>query len=762
MKFCSWYRLIILATLLILSSCSSVKFVQEGEFLLDKVEVKSDSKRLKPADLEPYLRQKPNLRVFGLYTMQLHIYALSGRDSTKRINRFIRKVGEPPVIFDRDETARSLTEIRKVAQNRGFLNAEVDTTIHYKNRRAKITYSLQSGLPYRIANYALEISNPEMDSILQATNATSLLRPTSLLDMDQLEQERQRITTTLRRKGYYSLNRDHFAYFADSAKHNKSVDLILRNRENGVATTQVYRTYRIGRVTIDLSFDPALQQEEADVAKLDTLHFQDYRIIYRSDDRWLRPQHLANACMFTSGQLYNEALVNETYAAFSRMAIIRFVNIQFEQSPVDEDFIDATLYLSKGRSQGFSVELEGTNSAGDFGAAVALSYKHGNLFRGGETLTLKGRTAYEQLTGGGINNNYMELGSEAGITFPRFLFPFLKQDFRKRVRANTEFSFQFNYQSRPEYSRVVSGVVWRYKWMVKEMHRHTLDFVDLSYTYLPYMSEEFRQQLDEQELNPVLRNSYENNFIMRTGYSYYRSNNTQKNKTRTIRYTLRGGVESAGNSLAAISSIFNLPKTNGGYELLGIRFAQYTKGDIEYAMNYRIDRRNNFVWRAGLGIAYPYGNLKVIPFEKRYFSGGANSVRAWGIRSLGPGRYAKSGSGIDFINQSGDLKIDLNVEYRSYLFWKLHAAFFIDAGNIWTLREYESQPGGLFRIDQFYKELALGYGVGMRLDFDYFVLRLDLGVKAYDPSLTGREAWRFIQPRISQDFTLNFAVGYPF
>jgi len=249
---------------------------------------------------------------------------------------------------------------------------------------------------------------------------------------------------------------------------------------------------------------------------------------------------------------------------------------------------------------------------------------------------------------------------------------------------------------------------------------------------------------------------------MRTGYTYYLSNNTQKNKNRPIRYTLRAGIESAGNSLAAISSLLNLPKNDGGYEVLGIRFAQYVKLDAEYAMNYRIDQRNNFVWRAGVGVAYPYGNLTVIPFENRYFSGGANSVRAWGIRSLGPGRYAKGGSGIDFINQSGDIKLDLNVEYRSYLFWKLHAAFFIDAGNIWTIREYDNQPGGQFQIDQFYKEIALGYGVGLRLDFDYFVLRLDLGVKAYDPSMSGRDSWRIIQPRLNQDFTLNFAVGYPF
>ncbi|MGL4410592.1 MAG: BamA/TamA family outer membrane protein [Bacteroidales bacterium] len=752
----------VLVILLIMSSCSTVKFVKEGEYLLDRVEVKSDTKRLKPADLEAYVRQKPNLRVFGLYNMQLQIYNLSGRDSTKRINKFIRKVGEAPVIYSPEESSRTLNELRKVAQNRGYLHAVVDTTVQYKKRKVKLVYDVKSGVPYRISDYEIDISNHSMDSIIVESDKPSLIRPSHILDMDLMEKERQRVTSILRNNGYYAINRDHFSYFADSTMGGNIIDLTLKNRITSVDTSSIYRAYRIGDITIDLSFDPALQQNVDIENKLDTLHYKGYKIIYREGEQWLRPQHLTNACMLTKGDIYKEETVNETYVAFSRISIIRFININFEPSTDEDGVVNVSIKLSKGKSQGFAVELEGTNSAGDLGAAVSLSYKHSNLFRGGESFVIKGRSAYEQLTGGGLNNNYMELGAETAITFPRFLFPFLKHDFRKKVRANTEFSFEFNYQNRPEYSRVVSGIVWRYKWTMKEIHRHTLDFVDLSYTYLPSMSDEFREQLDQQELNPVLRNSYENNFIMRTGYTYYLSNNTQKNKNRPIRYTLRAGIESAGNSLAAISSLLNLPKNDGGYEVLGIRFAQYVKLDAEYAMNYRIDQRNNFVWRAGVGVAYPYGNLTVIPFENRYFSGGANSVRAWGIRSLGPGRYAKGGSGIDFINQSGDIKLDLNVEYRSYLFWKLHAAFFIDAGNIWTIREYDNQPGGQFQIDQFYKEIALGYGVGLRLDFDYFVLRLDLGVKAYDPSMSGRDSWRIIQPRLNQDFTLNFAVGYPF
>lgn len=745
----------------LLVSCSSTKFVGDDEYLLNRVQVVSDTKKLKPAELEPYIKQKPNQRVFGIYQMPLHLYSLSGwKDHS--LNKFIRKVGESPVIYDPQLVAKSIDELKKVADNKGYLFAKIDTIVNYKKKKADITYLIKGGIPLRISSYEREFKDVVMDSVVIAAQIKEGIKPGMILDNGALEEERMKITNSLRNRGYFGVNKDLFSFHADTTNSSQSIYLRLKDQGRTEKTESIYRRYTIRKVLIDTAFDPMVSEDVSMQLEMDTIRYKSLQIIGNNNDRWIKPVYLSDACFIQPGMFYSEALVNATYAAFSRLPVIRFVNIRFEPVAEDSDRLDCFISLSKSKSQGFSVELDGTNSAGDLGAALGFTYKHSNLFKGSEVLSLKVRGAYEQLSGSSITDNYTEYGGEATIGFPRFLFPVLRSNFKKKLKATTEFGFQYNYQHRPEYERVIAGTSWRYKWAVGEMHRHSFDFIDFSYTYLPWMSEEFRDEMDKSEMNPVLRYSYENHFIMRMGYTYYRSNTHQKNTTTPIRYSFRGGLESAGNFLNAISSLMKAKKVDGGYELLGIRYAQYVKGDVDYAMTYRIDKRNYIAWHVGFGIAYPYGNLTVIPYEKRYFSGGANSVRAWGVRTLGPGRYVNSSSGIDFMNQSGDIKLDLNLEYRSYLFWKLHGALFVDAGNIWTIRKYENQPGGQFRFDEFYKEIALGYGVGVRADFDYFVLRLDLGIKAYDPALVGKEAWRFVRPRIDQDFTLNFAVGYPF
>lgn len=756
-------RIYIVSVLLlpVLASCSSTKFVGKDEYLLNRVQVVSDTKKLKPAELEAYVKQKPNQRVFGLFKMPLHLYSLSGRNNN-RLNRFVRKVGEAPVIYDPQLVAKSMVELEKVAENKGYLHAQVDTIVSYKKKKADLTYIVKGGAPLIINTFEREIKDKEIDSVLIDAKIKYAVKPGMILDNGMLEEERMKITNQLRNNGYFGVNKDLFSFFADTTNSGSHLDLLLKDQGRTEKTESAYLRYRIKNILVDTGFDPMLSEDASSQIKMDTINYKGLEIVENSKDRWLKPSYISEACFIQPGEIYSEALVNATYSAFSRLPIIRFVNIRFELASEGSDELNCIISLSKSKSQGFSVELEGTNSAGDLGAALGFTYKHSNLFKGSEVLSLKVRGAYEQLSGSSITDNYIEYGGEASIGFPRFLFPFLHSNFRKKLKATTEFAFQYNYQHRPEYERVIAGTAWRYKWTVGERHRHTFDFIDFSYTYLPWMSEDFRNEMDQSGMNPVLRYSYENHFILRMGYTYYRSNNNQKNKTYPIRYTFRGGLESAGNMLYALSSLTKAKKVNGGYELLGIRYAQYVKGDIDYALTYRIDKRNYIAWHVGFGIAYPYGNLTVIPYEKRYFAGGANSVRAWGVRTLGPGRYANNSTGIDFMNQSGDIKLDLNVEYRSYLFWKLHGALFVDAGNIWTIRKYENQPGGQFQFNQFYKEIALGYGIGLRADFDYFVLRLDLGIKAYDPAMHGKEAWRFLHPKLDQDFTLNFAVGYPF
>ena len=317
---------------------------------------------------------------------------------------------------------------------------------------------------------------------------------------------------------------------------------------------------------------------------------------------------------------------------------------------------------------------------------------------------------------------------------------------------------------RPEFSRTVASASWSYKWTQRQRAQHRIDLIDIGYLYLPWISNKFREDYINKGQNHIFEYNYKNRLIARMGYSYNfnsAGNSLVNNTISSNSYSIRANIESAGNILYAFSKATGIRKNDDNeYAILGIPYAQYLKGDFDFATNIRIDHRNSLAFHAGFGIAVPYGNAKTIPFEKQYFSGGANSVRGWSVRDLGPGSFPGDGN---FLNQSGDIKLDASIEYRSKLFWKFQGAVFVDAGNIWTIRDYANQPGGVFKFNEFYKQIAVAYGIGLRLDLDFFVLRFDGGMKAINPAYeTQKDHWPIIHPKFSRDFAFHFAVGYPF
>jgi hypothetical protein len=313
-------------------------------------------------------------------------------------------------------------------------------------------------------------------------------------------------------------------------------------------------------------------------------------------------------------------------------------------------------------------------------------------------------------------------------------------------------------QNRPEFHRRVLSASWRYRWAKPhDRWSYNWDAIDLNYIYMPWISSTFKHEyLDSvSNRNAILRYNYEDLFIVRTGGGF-----TYNDGVRAI----KANAEVGGNLLRLAASLMDFHQnSNGQYTLFNIAFAQYLKGDLDFTRVLTFDEHNSLVFHAGLGIAVPFGNSRVLPFEKRYFSGGANSVRGWSVRGLGPGSFKGHDGAIDFINQTGDMKIDLNLEYRTHLFWKFNGALFLDSGNIWTLREYGDQPGGLFMFDKFYKQMAVAYGLGVRLNFDYFILRFDMGMKAVNPAYEdAKRHYPVIHPDLGRDFAFHFAVGMPF
>jgi outer membrane protein assembly factor BamA len=458
---------------------------------------------------------------------------------------------------------------------------------------------------------------------------------------------------------------------------------------------------------------------------------------------------------------YSATGMKNTYNHFGRLQAVKYTNIQLTPVADADTLLDCNILIQTNKPSTLSFQPEGTNTAGDLGAAVSLTYQNRNLFRGSEVLSVELRGAYEAIRGleGYSNQDFTEYSLETRLQFPRFIMPFISYDVRHRMNATSEVSLTYDLQDRPEFHRRVLSAAWRYRWNYPNRHdRFQLDLLDLNYVFMPWISETFRREYLDSETsrNAILRYNYEDLFITKLGFGYTYSHGPVAVKTN---------IETSGNVLSLGSYVFNADKDRDGhYRLFNIAFAQYVKADIDLTRSINIDQNNQVVLHAGLGIAYPYGNSSVLPFEKRYFAGGANSVRGWSVRSLGPGKYRGRDGRINFINQTGDMKLDLNAEYRTHLFWKMNGAVFVDAGNVWTLRNYDIQPGGQFRLKDFPNQIAVSYGLGLRFNLGYFILRFDMGMKAVNPAYeeTDDEHYPLLHPRFSRDYAFHFAVGMPF
>lgn len=752
----------------LLCSCSVNKFIPEGSYLLDEVDVVSDSKEVKPSQFSSYIRQNPNAKWFNWVKVPMRIYCISGKDSSKWINRFFRKLGDAPEIYDETIAQKSRTEIEKAVRNMGYMQATVDLVPQIKKNKLKLSYEIETGRLYKVRHLAYDISDLQISDIIEKDSAESYLYEGMPFDVVVLDHERQRITKLLQNHGYYKFNKDFLVYQADTARNTFLVDLTMkllpyqRRKEDAPTAHRPYKIRNVNFLTED-----NVKGFDNDFSRFDSILYKGLNIYYK-DKIYLRPDVLADFSYINPHSLYNYQDVQNTYTSMGRLRALRYTNILFEEVMHDDSTqLDAHVLMTKNKDKSLAFEVEGTNSAGDLGAAASMTFQHKNLFKGSETFTFKVRGAFEAITGleeGYESDDYKEYGIESSLNFPSFMFPFLSSDFKKKVRATSEVGVKFNSQLRPEFTRTLASASWSYRWTDKTLAQHRFDLLDINYVYVPWKSELFKEYLGNlSDRNSILIKSYEDQLIVRMGYTYsYNSANRQAVSRKNF-YTVRFNIEESGNLLYGFSKLFHQnPKDDKGYVIANIPFAQFIKTDFDFAENLKIDNRNSLVFHIGLGVVYPYGNSKAVPFEKRYFSGGPNSVRGWSVRSLGPGSYKGKDGSVNYINHAGDIKLDLNVEYRTHLFWKFNGAIFVDAGNIWNINKYEGQEEGTFRFNRFYKQIAVAYGLGLRLDLDYLILRFDGGMKAVNPMETGKDKYPLLKPRMGRDFAFHFAVGYPF
>jgi len=771
---------------LLVTSCSTIKYIPDGKYLLDKISLEMDSNVVSKTDLLAFVRQNPNDPKLGL-----SIYNMVGNDSTW-FNRMIRKIGEPPVIYSQTLTNQSVNELSIQMKNLGYLNSHVHAVVDTTGKKARVDYHIHEGEPYRIKTYTIDLGDQRMTNLAQGIRTArdssavrrdstrvrrdstdrapntarrnwlgrtrrpaSYIQEGTTFDMNTLEKERDRVSNLLRNAGYYNSSLNNLHYLADTTLHSNQVNLkliLLDSTRNQI--------YRIERINVYSGYDQADRRRYRITDSLENKGIH----IYYDQMHFLRPGVIAEKVQFRPGEIFRIRTGERTLNRFQALNCVSRVNIEYKEGNYpDSTLLDCNIYLTPGNVHSIQTGIEGTNKAGDIGTALTLNYGHQNLFNGSEVFNVRLRGAYEFVGGGseeGLNDNYYELGLTPSITFPKFHLPFFGRFITDRYSEHTQYSLGLDMQKRDLFTRNFFNLNWKVNWTNRQNSlSHSLSLLDVNFIFMPWKSAKFEETLSQ--LDPLVRYSYENVFTAGINYGLIYTN-ANAGRIGDKLYTIRFNVETSGNLLQGISSVVNSEKSeHGQYTILGNPFAQYVKGDIDFSQTVQFNYNSGFAYRVGLGVALPYGNSSILPFEKRYYAGGPNSVRGWRTRYLGPGAFNKGVSG-DPTTHVGDINFIVSAEYRYKVLNWLEPAFFVDCGNIWTIKDYSNQAQGLFQWDSFYKELAVGTGIGLRFDFSFLIFRVDVGTKVYDPARESGKGFMLFKENLWRNSAFYLAIGYPF
>ncbi|MEN6619780.1 MAG: BamA/TamA family outer membrane protein [Rikenellaceae bacterium] len=756
-RFTLYKILVIVLFSLFIFSCSTVRVVPEGSSRLkeNKIVIKN-SKKIKASILEPYLRQKPNSTfLFGINPF-LHIYNWNN-GKNNGWNRLVKSIGQQPVIFDSTMVSKSKINLNNHLEYLGYYHSIVDPSIVTKSKKTSVTYAITLGNRYKLNQIRYDIKDSAIKKIIFADTLNTLIKRNDYLSEMTLSEESDRITTILRNKGYYNFTKNYLFFEADTLKHDGNSDLVIKiknyTRNETAKEAKPHNKFYIRKVIIQSDYNPTSRLDT--LALPDSLKYGDVSIYYNGKLN-IKPSVLAKMNKIIPGDLYNESVANNTYERFVTLRYFSGVNLQFDEvkknneNESDKREVDCTIRLTPSKSQGYKINLEvSSNSNNLLGVSPAISYYHKNIFRGGEWFSLGFMGNFQFKLNDPARSS--ELGVSTGLSVPGFLL--LPDKIFTTTIPRTDIVLSYNFQSRTEFTRNLLSLNYGYNWKRGERFFYRINPIQLNVIKLYNLSPQFYKNLSD----PFLRNSYKNNFDLGSGATLLYTTDASPNPKKSYFY-LRWVNDISGNLI----SLFNkaMPTdTNGFRTILRTAYAQYYRTDLTMVYTWKFENKTSFATRFNLGIGHAYGNSATIPFEKLFYAGGANSLRGWQARSVGPGS-APIDTTFSIPNQTGDFKLELNAEYRFGLFWKVEGALFADAGNIWNLRAEEGKETTLFRMKDFYKSIAFNWGTGLRLNLNFVILRLDLGMIAYDPTLkywVGTKDW--FKPNT---FSLQFGIGYPF
>jgi outer membrane protein assembly factor BamA len=762
-----------------LHSCRVTRHVPDNEYLLNKVHVeladkKEDNKKIDLDKLSVYIQQNPNRRVLYFIRFHLGIYNLFKPKNKEKgmFNKIATVIGEKPVVYDRFLAGKTMQQFEKYLHNRGFYNAEIADSIARNGQKLDLYYIIKPNEPYLIDSIGYEFEDNSIARIILSDTSSGFIKKNDVFDVEVFQKERNRITRQMKEAGYYFFRRDFISFEADSTLLGNRVKVICkvekftRKTESGKIIRENHRVCHIKDIYLFPAFDPkrAISEQQQYFNTFDTIPFETYDVIY-SEKLRIKPEVIIRANTIEEGDKYDIRQVESTKRFLNSLRFFKLIHIQFEPDETTSDsviWLNASYQLTPYTLQSYTVELEGSNTGVNWEAGVNLTYQHRNAFRGAELLEtrLKGALeATQDVVGEETNNqfsfNTYEYGADFKLEFPKFLMPFRKRGFYKKYHPQTTTALQYNFQQRPDYTRTLMRGSFGYFWNTSKNMRHIVTPIELNSVRLPRADSTFLQEIEN---NVYLRNSYDDFFITASGYQMIFSN--QNLQTNRNYFYLRTNAELSGNILNAFHSITGKETVEGNYQILNTRYSQYFKADVDVRYYNVLNRNNRLVYRLNTGIGVPYGNAKSLPFIKQYFGGGANGIRAWRSRDLGPGTYNDTSI---YPNQTAGLKIEFNVEYRFHIVWMIEGAFFVDGGNIWSITSGDNREGAQFKFDKFYKQMALGSGLGLRFDFSFFVFRLDAGFKLVDPGIAGDNKWVLHDRRWGRDdYQIHFGIGYPF
>jgi outer membrane protein insertion porin family len=762
----------ILLPALFLAGCSNTRYLAEGEELYTgaKIKLNSPEKISRKGALEKELdalpRPKPNRAVFGKLRVRLSLYNLVKDTTAKGFRQKVKyKWGEPPVLFDSLKVAKTAVIIKNRLDNRGFFDNSVSYEIIHKRKRVRVIYTAETQKAYTIDTVYFPPPTSQITRQIGKLERRTLLKTGDRYDLGILKEERSRIDTSLKNRGYYYFNEDLLEFRADTSigGHRVNLRLVIKPR----VPEEALVPYKINEVYIDMNkrFNDTLQ-----VFTADTLEIANYRYINSNPD--FRPDVILNCLLLDSGTYYNRRSYDRSIRNLNRLGTFQFASIQLRKADLSYPALNAYVTLIPLKKKTIRAELNATYKSSNFvGPVFQASWQNKNMFRGAERFVFSVIAGFEtqivndQATGFAS----YELGPQADLYLPGLVAPFASKWVNRRFMPQTKFGMGYRLLNRTQNYRLNSYLFdYGFLWQENASKSHKFNPVNINYVSVGNISDKFQATLDA---NPFLERSFENQFIISTSYVY-----TYKTISRSplkSQFYFQGGVESAGNLISSIQKLAGAqsPEEGGRTQLAGADYARFLKLDLDVRFYQPLGEKQKLAFRVLSGAAIATGTVKTIPFIKQYFIGGANSVRAFAIRSIGPGTYTSPpdlSSIANFLDQSGDLKLEANAEYRFDIAGFFKGALFSDAGNIWTLQDNPSLPGGQFNRNEFMSQLAVGVGFGFRFDFDIIIVRFDPAFPIRKPWLEPGNRWVIDQINFGSsawrkdNMVYNIAIGYPF